>query len=137
MPITRTLSEALDFFGAKAANSRWGWAAQSADGETVVLTMWRDQIEDDGDILVYGTGPSESIAAWTNRQGNRDRITKLRHAWDHCGGLFRGVIIEAVDTRAGTRSTRKKYHADATLVMKLEGPVDPQTGVFRARSVKR
>ena len=51
MPITRTLTAAFDYFGARAANVRWGWAAESADGSIVVITMWSDQIARDGAVL--------------------------------------------------------------------------------------
>jgi hypothetical protein len=97
--------------------------------------MWRDQIKHDGSAIVYGPGPSADVPVWTNRLGNRDRIKKLQHAQSECGGLFRAVIIDAVDTKAGTRSTRKRYYADDQLVMKVE-TLNPETGEFRARSVE-
>ncbi len=137
MPITKTLHEAFQFFKAKAANPRWGWAAQSDDGKTVVVTMWRDLIDDDGKVLTYGNRQGAGGDSWMKLPGNRDRIRKLQHVWDNCGRLFRVVIIDAVDTKAGARNTRKKYYAAETLVMKLDSPVDPDTGVFRARSVER
>jgi len=43
-PITRTLTAAFDYFGARATNVRWGWAAKSPDGSVVVITLWSDQI---------------------------------------------------------------------------------------------
>jgi len=136
VPILSTLSKAFAHFdGARATNPRWGWAAQSDDGKVVVLTMWRDQIKQDGSAIVYGPGPSADVPLWTNRLGNRDRIKKLQHAQSHCGGLFRAVIVDAVDAKSGTRSTRKKYYADDQLVMKLE-TLNPDTGEFIARSVE-
>jgi hypothetical protein len=132
VPVTRTLAEAFSFYGARAANPRWGWAAQSDDGKTVVITMWKDRIGHDGDAIVYGFPPRPN----DRRPGYLDMIKKLRHAQDNCEGLLRTVIVEAVDTKAGTRSTRKKYDADPSLVMKLES-LDARTGEFQTRSMAR
>jgi hypothetical protein len=98
--------------------------------------MWADKIRREGDAIVYGEVRSSNLHVWQNRLGNRDRIKKLQHAQDKCAGLFRAVIVEAVDTEEGTRSTRKNYIADENLVMKLER-LDANTGEFVARSVPR
>ena len=134
MPITRTLTEAFDCFGARATNVRWGWAAQNPDDGTVVVTMWTDQMTRDGETLRYSTGPASEIAQWVRRPGNRDRKKKLQYALDHLGGRFRAVIVEAVHSGADVRTTRKRYRADLDLVMKIE-TFDPETGAFTARSV--
>ena len=73
MPILSTLSAAFAHFGgARAANPRWGWAAQSDDGTVVVVTMWRDLMGKDGDTVVYGNRRGADLAVWTNRLGNHD-----------------------------------------------------------------
>lgn len=132
----RTLAEAFAYFdGAKAANPRWGWAAQSDDGRTVVLTMWKDQMSLDGDHLVYRAIARAGKDEWVKRPGNKDRLRKLQHAIDNCGGLFRAVIVEAVDTKANVRATRNTYLAHNRLTMKVES-LNSETGEFWARSVE-
>jgi hypothetical protein len=132
VPLKRTLAEAFAYFdGAKAVNPRWSWAAQSVDGQTVVVTMWTDRISWRGGRLRYRTKvPPERVS----EKGNQDRIQKLQYAKKNCKGLFRAVIVEAIDTRARPRSTRNLYFADNDLVMKLE-KFDPATGAFTALSV--
>jgi hypothetical protein len=134
MPTTRTLTAAFDYFGARATNVRWGWAAESPDGSVVVITLWSDQIMRDGAVLRYSTGDRADLPNWVRRPGNRDRKKKLQHAIDHCSRLFRAVIVEAVDPAADVRTTRKQYRAAENLVMKIE-TFDPVTGEFTARSV--
>src|SRR5690242_9319598 len=120
MPTTRTLTAAFDYFGARATNVRWGWAAESPDGSVVVITLWSDQIMRDGAVLRYSTGDRADLPNWVRRPGNRDRKKKLQHAIDHCSRLFRAVIVEAVDPAADVRTTRKQYRAAENLVMKIE-----------------
>lgn len=134
MPITRTLTAAFDYFGARAANVRWGWAAESPDGSVVVITLWSDQIRREGKAIHYSTGDRADLPNWVRRPGNRDRKKKLQHAIDRCDGLFRAVIVEAIDLAADVRTTRKQYRAAEDLVMKIE-TFDPVTGEFTARSV--
>jgi len=38
-----TRADAFAYFGAQGKNPRWSWSARSADGKTVVLTMWQDE----------------------------------------------------------------------------------------------
>src|ERR1019366_2706519 len=42
MPKKWGLAEAFAHFGATGRNQRWSWSARSADGKTVVITLWRD-----------------------------------------------------------------------------------------------
>ena len=92
--------------------------------------MWKDRIGREGEAIVYRFPPRPN----DRRPGHVDMIKKLRHAQDNCESLLRAVIIEAVDTKAHPRSTRKKYVVDAGLVMKLES-FDPQTGEFQIRTM--
>ena len=134
MPVMNTLSEAFAYFGARAANPRWSWAAQSDDGSVVVLTMWEDIARHENGHVVYDIRAHHDLAQWRGRPGNRDRRRKLIHARDHCDRKFRVVHVRAVDPKAGTRRTRSRYEADDRLVMKLEF-LNEETGEFCARSV--
>ncbi|MBX9797554.1 hypothetical protein [Sphingomonas sp.] len=133
MPEFKTLREAFGFFGAKAVNPRWAWAAQSQDGSVVVLAMWVDFTRLENGKSIYDTRGRHDRDEWIRRPGNKDRLRKLRHVRDHCGGKFRVVHVQAVDRSAPVRSTTGKYRADADLVMTLV-ELNETTGEFLAIS---
>ena len=97
------------------------------------MTMWSNEIVKDGEAILYGSRGSASLP--TSRLGERDRVKKLQHAQNHCGGWLRAVIID-VGTEAGIRTKAKRYIADEHLHMKIEC-LNPDTGEFRVRSVSR
>jgi hypothetical protein len=130
-----TLRDAFAYFGAKATNPRSSWSARSADGATIVLTLWEDGIEDDGKTVVANSFNRPNLPVWKDRAGNRDRIKNLRLARDNAGGLFRVVMVTAKDPTAEPRTTQRRY-PHPTLVMHLE-ELNETTGEFRATSVAR
>jgi hypothetical protein len=115
---TWSLSGAFGYFGAVAANPRWSWSARSADGKTVVVNWWKDEITRDGIKLVYDMRDHDHLSEWRGRNGNRDRIRNLVWARDHCDGLFRIVWCEASDVNARVRKTVGRY-PDKDLWMRL------------------
>jgi len=127
-----TLRDAFAFFdGAKGRNPRWSWSARSTNGRTVVLTLWKHDIDDDGaTIRVHWRG-----RPGRKRLGYKELIENLIWARDHCGGLFHIVMIVAKDPNAQPRSIAKCW-PDPGLVMKLSD-LDETTGEFRAESVSR
>lgn len=134
-----TLTDAFAYFdGAKARNPRWSWSARSPDGRTVVLSLWEDDIRDDGTTFrvdMFGQGQRRQ---WPSRLGNKERIDNLIHARDHCGGLFRVVMVTAKDGIPPPRSTGSigRRFPHPRLTMKLID-LDETTGEFRAESVNR
>ncbi len=127
-----TLRDAFAHFdGARARNPRWAWSARSPDGRTVVVTLWKDQISDDGNAVIAHYGGETGKL----RLGNKDRVENLIWARERCDGLFRAVMIVAKDIKARPRSIAKCY-PEKTLVMKLIS-LDEHTGEFRAESVSR
>lgn len=131
-----TLGRAFAFFGGAAGrNPRWSWSARSADGQTIVLTLWEDEITDDGHTVIADFFGHRNLHIWTDKPGNRERIDNLIWARDHCDGLFRVVMVRAEDTQALPRSIASLY-PHQTLVMKLV-ELDEGTGEFRAESVRR
>ena len=135
METERTLRAAFaSYDGAVAANPRWGWAAQSPNGRTVVLTMWTDQVRGEHGHLVFEALAPNGDEAWLGRHGHRDRTTKLQHVRDRLDGLFHVVVVEAVKKNTYIRQIRKIYRAGRGLQMRLE--FLNARGEFRARSVK-
>jgi hypothetical protein len=65
-----------------------------------------------------------------NKPGNKERIENLIWAREHCGGLFRVVVVQAHEARP--TSIAECWPAP-NLVMKLT-ELDLDTGEFRAES---
>lgn len=129
----QTLRDGFAYYGAVAVNSRWAWSALSPDGRTVVLTLWEDKVYREGNTLKVNAF-GDSVHLWKDTPGNRDRIKKLVHARDNCGGLFRAVFVVAKDTKVIPRSIASRY-VDPTLQMKLVD-LNEETGEFYAESLE-
>jgi hypothetical protein len=130
-----TLTNAFGYFGATARNIRYAWSARSADGGTVVLTWWKDEIRKRDGKLVYDMQNHPRLDQWRGRHGNRDRIKNLAHARDHCDGLFRVVWVRTNDPNERVRKTLERY-PDKTLWMRLAAPtLNEHTGEFLAEEV--
>ena len=130
-----TLTKAFAHFGAKVVNPRWSWSALSADGKTVVLTLWEDQLEENGDGVKIEIATKESLPIWQRRLGNQERIRNLKLARDHLDGRFRVIKVEAKDQNAEPRSVAK-WTPDDKLIMRLTQFCE-ETGLFSAESVER
>jgi len=53
MPRKWRLAKAFAHFNATARSKRWSWTARSADGKTVVITLWEDRLNLRGKPIVY------------------------------------------------------------------------------------
>lgn len=120
---------AFEHFGAAGKNPRWSWSGRSPDGKTVVVTIWRDQLNYKITPAVFSCFGKNS-EAWSNRMGNTERIENLIWARDNCGGRFRAVICEAEDVKANPREIRSCFPAD-NFAMQLTN-LDEDTGEFSA-----
>jgi len=125
-----TRQACFEHFGADCKNPRWSWSARSADGSTVVITMWEDEITEDGTTVVY---QSRRRPRMRKRPGETERLENLIWARNHCGGLFRVVRMTAQDVRANPRSIASCYPDDG-LVMRIT-ELNEARGTFRAESV--
>ena len=124
------------FDGAVAVNPRWAWAAQSTDGATVVVTMWRDLLRQEGDHLVFEVIAATNGEDWHRRPGHGDRTAKLRHVRQSCDDRFVGLIVESVKPRSHVRSIKKIYRVANAPIMRIEA-FDDREGTGRARSASR
>jgi hypothetical protein len=73
------------------------------------------------------------LADWIDRLGNRERIENLKYARDHRGGLFRVVIMAAIDPAAEPRQIREAF-PQPNMVWRLVA-LNEDTGEFRAEMV--
>src|SRR6202041_309844 len=100
-----TLAEAFaSFGGATGRNPRWSWSARTADGETVVMTFWKDRFDYKATPVSYLREATTGSEPRLSRPGNRERLENLIHSQDHCGGLLRVVVVVAKDADADPRS---------------------------------
>jgi len=127
------LAEAFRQAGVIAKNQRWSWSARSADGKTVVMTLWKDLINYKTKPITYSTFDRENRSVWIDRPGNHERLENLKWARDHCDGLFRVIITTAKDIKAETREI-EDAHYQKRMIMKLV-ELNEQTGEFRAVNV--
>lgn len=126
-----TRGSAVAYFGAKVGNLRWSWSGRSADGKTVVMTMWQDEIKTENGKVVYESRPRPPHER--KKPGATERLENLKWARDHCDGLVRVVIAVAKDPTASPRQA-ESWFPHPTLVMKITDS-DERTAAFRAESV--
>ena len=125
-------TEAFQHFGAVPKNVSWAWSACISDGNTVVLTWWKDEIDRDNDgKLIFDRRNHPRLDQWRYRLGNRERIRNLVHARDHCESLFRIIWQRAADPDTPTRRTVERYPDDALWMRLIE--LDEQTGEVLAK----
>ena len=133
MPKIWTLKDCFGSYGASGANQRWSWSARSQDGNTVVITLWKDLVRLENGVARYDSFNLESSGEWIDLLGNRERIENLIWARDNCDGLFRVVITIAEDTQAEPRKIEQCFPQPRMVMRIIE--LNESTGEFRAESV--
>jgi hypothetical protein len=126
-----TLSGAFEHFGAVRSLRHFGGSAISADGRTVVVAMWEDEIVREGKRATYQSRFGPAL------KGNSKRISlqwiaHIEWAMAHCGGHINVVVLTAEDAQAHPRVIRSCCPDDG-LVMQITR-FDAKTGCFEARS---
>jgi hypothetical protein len=130
MPKEWTLTECFKELGATLKNPRTSWSAISDDRKTVILTMWKDQLDYTSRPIVYDVFNRADLPNWTNSLGNRERIEHLRWAKENCDGWFRVIITVAKDVNAKTREIERCYPLKDWWMRLIE--LNEKTGEFRA-----
>ncbi len=133
MPEKWTLAKSFSHFGAAGTNPRWSWSARSADGKTVVMTLWDDLLDYSNQPITYSTVGAERLPECMDQPGNRERLENLKWARDHCDGMFRVVITRAVDVGAHPREIAECFPQDR-LLMRITD-LNEETGEFAAVNV--
>jgi hypothetical protein len=126
-----TLPACFAHFGVVASHRHFSLSAVSSDGKTVVVAMWEDEFERQGDRIMYQSRYQRIFKGKLRRISNQ-WIANLKWARNHCDSLVRVVIIQAYDVQANTR-TIKFCYPDDSLIMRITH-LDIETGVFRAES---
>lgn len=124
-----TLAEAFSEFGCVGKNQRWSWSARSRDGKTVALALWTDRFSRRVKPMSYQEATDDD-PEWAGRPGNRERLENLQWAVDHCGGLFRVIMVRAENTDVDPRKIEECFPRP-DLIMRVED-LNQDTGQFRA-----
>ena len=132
MANVQTLAECFAHFGAVCASRRFSKSAVTQDGQTVVVAMWEDEVQRDGDRVVYELRYKPKLKGKV-RGVDFELVANLKWARDHCFGLVRVVMVAAEDVTAEPRKITGCY-PDDSLVMRITG-FDSYTRTFRAESV--
>jgi hypothetical protein len=128
----QTLPVCFTHFGAVCASSRFSRSAITQDGQTVVVTMWEDEVRREGDRIVYESR-YRPILKGKSRRADTELIANLKWARDHCNGFVRVVVLTAEDVTADQRKIRYCY-PDDSLIMRIT-EFDPESRTFRAESI--
>lgn len=124
------LHAAFARYGASGRNMRWSWSARSADGKTVVMTLWEDGLDYKQKPITYRSRAEKADRSWLDSPGGRERKENLEWAADHCAGEFRVVIVKAKDLLADPREIAEAY-AQPNMLGRITS-LDRDTGEFTA-----
>ena len=120
--------EAFEHFGA-STKDQYAWSAQSPDRSVTVLTLWEDQISDDGVNVIADTMGHPTLDLWIESRQNKRRIQHLRDV--RAGSRqFRVIMLRAAVAAGAPRRTAARWPEDY-LIMTLTD-FDADTGEFRA-----
>lgn len=124
--------DAFQHLGASAKDP-YAWSAQSPDGSITVLTLWQDEIEDDGQSVRADFFNHPKLEIWAQQRRNATRKRHLQHVWDG-DRQFRVVMLQADDVDATPRSTAMRWPEDHLTMTLLD--YDPATGAFSAEGTR-
>lgn len=128
----QTLAECFAYFGAVCASRRFSKSAITQDGQTVVVAIWEDEVQREGDRVVYESRYKPRLKGKV-RGVDSELVANIKWALAHCFGLVRVVMLAAEDVTAEPRKIVCCY-PDDRLVMRITG-FDSRTRTFRAESV--
>lgn len=125
-----TRTQAFLFFNTEPRNPYWSLSARSADGKTVAVTLWKDEITGSAGRMVY---ERRSLGGWYQGNGSRSFFKDLNWALANCGGIVR-VIVAVRDRSASPRVRMSECYPQKNLFMRVTH-IDPITGAFRLEQV--
>jgi hypothetical protein len=125
-----TRTAAFRFFNTEPRNPNWSWSARSANGRTVVLTLWKHEFRGPAGNMVYARS---DWGDWHQGKGSRFFLEDLTWALAHCGGGVR-VIVAVRDLSASPRVRTAECYPRKNLVMRVMH-VNLQTGAFTLEQV--
>lgn len=115
--------------GAKPTNVYTSLSAISADGKTVVVTLWQRDFRGRGGEMIYEL---RNLGGWFKGPGVNDLFKHLAWAVANCGGIVRVIVV--VSERNSSGRERTTCFARQDLVMRVTH-LDPETGSFTLAQV--
>jgi hypothetical protein len=125
-----TRSAAFRFYNAKPSNLNWSWSARSADGKTVVVTLWKHEFRGPAGKMVYARS---GLGNWHDGNGSRTFIKDLVWSLANCAGIVR-VIVVTRDWSVSPCVRTAECYPQKNLMMRITH-VDLETGAFRLEQV--
>ncbi len=111
------------------------WAAASAEGDAVAVTMWHDLLDQAGPFVRYGfVGLTDPNGDWVHQYGNKERKPLLEHALTHLDGIIDPIVVTASTKRDGTQG--KNVFWPVSIKMRIVPDSLLATGAFKAISVR-
>jgi hypothetical protein len=123
-----TRKRSFGSYGAYPRNIIRAWSAISADGSSVVLSLWRDEFRGPAGAMVYEKPNTDD---WRDGQSKRDFFDHLRYALNHCGGLVR-VVVSVRDPSNPVRAI--DCYPAPNVIMRITH-LDEAAGSFRLEQV--
>jgi hypothetical protein len=123
-----TRKKSFGRFDAPLRNVMQDWSAISANGSTVVVSLWRDEFRGPAGAMVY---EKLDTSDWRDGQSKRDFFDHLRYALDHCGGLVR-VVVSVRDPANPVRAI--DCYPAPNVIMRITH-LDEAAGSFRLEQV--
>jgi hypothetical protein len=120
-----TRVQAFRHFRTKPKNPYRSWSARSADGSTVAVTLWRDELRGPSGRMVYW------LPGWGdwNRGNGRSFFEDLEWAVANCGGIVR-VVVVVRDRKANPHARTADCYPAKNWAMRVTY-LDPAAGAFR------
>jgi hypothetical protein len=125
-----TRTACFRFYNTDPRNPNWSWSAVSAEGKTVVLTLWLDEFKGRAGHMVYAR---QGLGDWHEGNGSRFFFEDMAWAVANCDGIVR-VIVAVRDKRQTGRAKTKECYPRKDLIMRIVH-FDPKAGAFRLEQV--
>lgn len=121
--------------GAPLASPRADWSGVSADGKTVAISIWRDELDNSiPGSPILDCRQHKDISVWAEFPGNKKRKAHIEHALSSTDGIFKIVMLRAKDPEKLPREIDEAWIWKG-MIGKITD-YDPNTGGFRAEFIK-
>jgi hypothetical protein len=124
-----TRSEAFRY-NTEPRNPNWSWSAKSEDGQTVAITLWKEDLIGRAGDLTY---TKTELGDWFEGPGSRYFFEDLDWALQNCQGIVR-IILAVRDQQSTDRVRTAECYPQKNLIMRITH-LDPTVGAFRLEQV--
>jgi hypothetical protein len=122
-----TRTAAFRLYNIDPRNINWSWSGRSSDGNTVAVTLWKDELKGPAGQMVY----DRVMDDWHNGHGRRYFFQDLAWAHANCDGIVK-VIVAVRDPKKPNRAIES--YPQKGLMMRIIH-FDPVAGTFRLEQV--